>query len=481
VPGGATTVSTIGALETALAGGTAVDIYLQNGSYSRVGPITPGAGHRLWGQSVTGVVLDFGLMWRDRSAWEMHGMTLNIADAGDLANNGDATPKTGGIVTWTSASANTMHNARISDCVVDLNHLGKYGIYLGRPGGAKVQRCVLRNCPYEGLYAFNNNASSLANWLASTVTIDAIEDLDISGIYDSPRGAQDGREEYGLIVGHPVTGGVRRIRARDLGWGGMATIGKCLDTVFEDLEMDEIYGTIPAGSPTSSDDGYMTGQGPYLEVTTRRCTFRRFRIGPDVQRGFAMEWDENKNYRLTSTYTIGDTSMSMQYGGTSDVVIPAAGTVYIGEGENPPAVTYTGKTIGTPLVLTGCSGGSGGPYAVGTLVSTWPGGRQACDDIVIEQGTILCQTSRGSGDSTARSRRGISMDDGTGGVRVRDVSIRGPKTIAGAPSGANGSALMDNTGVPHAGEGGSSELVHEYVDGQTGLESGAVFVETPSS
>lgn len=599
IPGGATTVSSSAALISALQGTTAIDIRIANGSYTNTGPVTAGAGHRVWCESVAGVTLDFAVFWGARIGWEWHGGTIAITNAAKIAANTDSNPKNGCLVTDTSGSNNTAMNMRVSDCVLDLGHVGKYCIYLGRPAGARVQRCVLRNANYEGLYAYNNIASNLTNWLASTVTLDIIEDLDISGIYSTPRGNQDGTDEYALIVGHKVVNGCRRIRSRDIGWGGMATFGRCVDTIFEDLDMDVIYGTIPptlptmgaptlsssatggslsngtytylvtvttpqgqtlgtvqnitlsagtatqkvtiswsapssvytpwvtgyqvygrsgvstalrllptqptgtattvddtgativsatapplintTGSPTSSDDGYMTGQGPYLEVTTRRCTFQRFRFGPDIQRGFAMEWDENKNYRLTAQYTIGDATMSMQYGGTSDVIIPLAGNVYIGEGENPPVVAYTGKSIaGSVLTLTGCSGGSGGPYPIGTLISTWPGGRQAADDILIQQGLILCQTTRGISDSTARSRRAVSMDDGTGGVIARDLIIRGPKTLAGAPSGTNGSSFMDNTGVPHAGEGGTSELIVEHVDGQVGLESGAFFIEKPS-
>jgi hypothetical protein len=596
IPGTVTEVDTIAELETALAGGTAVDIYVRNGSYSRSGPITPAAAHRVWCESVAGVTFDFGFLWGARIGWEWHGGTIAITNAAKIAANGDGNPKTGCLVTDTSGSNNTAMNMRISDCVLDLGHVGKFCVYLGRPAGAKVQRCVFKGANYEGLYAYNNVASSITNWINSTVALDVVEDLDISGIYGTPRGTSDGQDEYGLVIGHKVTNGVRRIRCRDLGWGGMATIGKVLDTTFSHMNMDGIYGRVPpvisnmavptlsqsatggslsngtyayvvtavtpqgetmgtlqsitltggtatqkvtiswtaqtdeyvtgyrvygrsgissalrllptqpaglattvddtgativsatappltntTGSPTAADDGYYTGQGLYLEVSTRRCVFERMWCGPEIQRGVAMEWDENKNYRLTAQYTIGNTSMSIQYGGTGDSIIPVSGTVYIGEGENPPAIAYTGKSVaGNVVTLTGCSGGSGGPYAIGTLISTWPGGRQACVDVLIQRSRIRTLTTRGESTSNARSRRGVSADDGSSRITVKDCLIHGAKTIAGAPSGVNGSAVMDNTGVPHAGEGGTSELTYMRIDA-AGRPSGVAKVEKPSS
>jgi hypothetical protein len=596
IPGTVTEVDTIGELETALAGGTAVDIYVRNGSYSRSGPITPAAAHRVWCESVTGVTFDFGFLWGARIGWEWHGGTINITSSVKIAANGDTNPKSGGLVTDTSGSNNTAMNMRISDVAININHLGKFCIYLGRPAGGRVQRCLLQGANYESLYAFNNVSSNLTNWLNSTVALDVVEDLDIRGIYDVPRGNQDGSDEYGLIIGHKVTNGVQRIRCRDIGWGGMATIGKVLDTTFKHMNMDGIYGRVPpvisnmaaptlsqsstggslsngtyayvvtavtpqgetmgtlqsitlnggtatqrvtiswpaatdeyvtafrvygrsgvssalrllptqpvglvtsvddtgativsstapplantTGSPTAADDGYYTGQALYLEVTTRRCVFERIWGGPELQRGVAMEWDENKNYKLTAQYTIGNSSMSIQYGATSDTTLPTSGTVYIGEGENPPAITYTGKSVaGSIVTLTGCSGGSGGPYAIGTLISTWPGGRQACTDVLIHRSRMLTKTTRGESTSNARSRRGISMDDGSSRITVKDCLVHGAKTIAGAPSGVNGSALMDNTGVPHAGEGGTSELTYMRIDA-AGRPSGVAKVEKPSS
>ena len=470
IPGGATVVSDQAGLATALAAGTAQDIKLLNGTYSNSGPITPATGHRLWAESVGGVVLDYGLMWGNKTGWEVHGITFTITSSAKVANNGDTNAKTGALVNFTSGASNSNLNMIITDCTIDISHQGRFCIYLGTPGGAIVKRCVLKNAEWEGAYLYNNAESNITNWINSTVALNDVSDLDVSGIYVSAaRGTQDGKDEYGVTIGHKVTNGVRRIKCRDIGWGGMLVIGKCLDTEFSDLDMDIVYGTIPIGSPTSTDDGYFTGQAVYLERACRRNTFSRFRFGPDIQRAFALEWDEDKSFRLTSSYTIGATQMFMDFGNFA--LLNATGTVYMGLSENGAAVFYTGIDAGNKK-LTGCTGGTGGPYAIGTLVAPFPGGRHAATDVVIKEGVSSSEGTHGEGLGTARTRRGISMDDGTLTPTIRDVIIRGPKFYAGVPSNNKASTMLDNTNVPATLTASSapslSMLSFDYVDGCNG-------------
>jgi hypothetical protein len=462
IPGGATTVSTAASFETEFLSGTAKDIKVLNGSYSRTGPLTAGAGHKIWCETATGVSFDFGLLFRDRANWEVHGGSWAITDVNKLASDGGGTPKTGAIVTWIS-SANTNKDARVSDVTADITRLGRYCIFLGYPGGAKVERCVLKNAMDGGLYAYNNGAGTASTWLTSNISIDTISDLEISGIYRPTRGDQDGKDEYGITVGHPVTNGVKRIRARDIGWGGILTIGKHANTAWTDLDADVVYGTIPVGSPTNpADGGKITGQGMYLERTTRNCTFERFRFGPDIQRGAANEWDEDQNYLLTATYTVGNSTMSVDHG-RFDAQIPTSGTIYVSEAA--VAISYTGWNAGAKQ-FTGCSGGSGGPWSAGTLVSTWPGGRHAATDVVIHRGWIDAATTR----TPARPRRGVTYDDGTLRPIFRDVIVRG----------VDDAAVLDNTGVPHAQNAGQSQATLAYIDASN-KTSAAVFVTYPAS
>lgn len=457
IPGGATEVTTSAAFATNFTGGTAKDIYVRNGAYSQTGPLTAGAGHRIWCETVDGVTFDHGVLMRDRTAWEWHGGTFDITDPAKIASDGGGTPKTAAIIQWVSGS-NTNRNAKVSDVKIDIHHNGMYGVGLLQPGGGSIERIRAKNCTHEGVYAFNNASSTAAGWLTTTIAIDKLHDIYVEGIYSTPRGAQDGKDEYGIIVGHPVTNGVRRIRGRNLGWAGMMTIGRVADTVFRDLNFDVIYGTIPVGSPTSTDDGYLTGQGIYIERTTRRCVFERFVLGSDMFRGFANEWDENQNYRLTSTYTIGDTEMFCDYG-RFDAQVVGPGTLYIGDSDSPVAVSYTSYDAPTKK-FTGCSGGSGGPYAAGTFVSTWPGGRHANTDTIIRQGWVHAFSTRSGG----RSRKGVTFDQGTVRPILRDVTLRGALDVSGPPSGADGYGILDATGVPHATSAASSEAKILYVD-----------------
>jgi hypothetical protein len=476
IPGGATVVSTAADFQTHFTGSGAKDIRVTAGSYSRPAYLTAGAGHRVWCEA--GVTFDFGLQFRDRTGGEVHGGTFDITTTAQMADDGNG--RYAGIANWISASTQANFNLQVTDATINLHGLGKYGVFFGRPGGAIAKRLHITGAADAAVWAYNNGPSSVAGWLAATVTIDEISDIDAVDIFASPRGIENGEAEYAIIIGHPVLNGVSRIRARNCGWAGMLILGKVADTIFEDLDADECWGYIPPITALPTDWGKLTGQGLYLERTVRGYVFRRCRFGGsagDLQRGIACEWDENGNYRLTAPFTVGvSTSMQLDYGNfltTGSVPLPASGTVYIDEVAQTP-VAFTVDDAGrTAKTLTTTAGAAGATWPSGTFVSTWPGGRQALTDCEFEDIYVNANTARGSAEGPvedvglARPRRGITMDQGSMRPILRRVHVAGCDTYG----------IVDSTGVPHATTIGASNATYEDITFD--LNSGAVEIGHP--
>ncbi len=287
IPGGATVVSSIGALETALASGTAQDIKVMNGSYLRTAPITPAAAHRVWAESVDGVVYNFGFQWNNNIGWRMHGGTITLGSAARAADDGVFKSA---IHNWLAASSNS--NAQVTDMKLNCGFFAAVGANIRRVGGVIMQRVVVRDTTDFGVFIHDNSA-------ASTSVISTISDLDIANVYRlSPhRGAANGTAESGLTLGHEVTNDVLRVKIRNTGWQGIALNLAFKNTDLYDLDVDDIYGALPSGqvddgrTGTGSEAALGTGTAMYVEHTTSNVNVYRYLFGTNIYRGFNGEWN----------------------------------------------------------------------------------------------------------------------------------------------------------------------------------------------
>lgn len=459
IPGGATVVTTMTQLATELAKTTAEDISVAAGTYSNTGPITPAASHRIWCQDYKNCVFNFGLMWGNRKSWEVHGGTWNVPDTTHAANEG-----TGKYSVICNFSGSTLGiNAKVTDVTISGPDpaLGGspllYGIYFAQPDGCIVQRVKASYFVREGVY-WNDTHSN------SSAVLNTCTDIDVAHIYDNPRGNLNGAHEFGVEAGNSVANGVRRIRVRDTGIGGMQCINKVWDSEFSDFDFDSCWGYEPVNAG-NTHVGMVDSYGLYIERWTRRCTFKRFRIGltGDINRGINNEWDYNLDFQLASTYTIGDATMFLSQGALTNM--PATGTVYIGsstteiEATSPGvAIAYTG-TQASPLAITGCSGGSGGPFPAGTWVSVTPGGNASSHSCVYKEGTVNAASTRGAiapaTPGTIRPKFGIQLDQGCTHPTVRDIRFRGKADVG---------CVADHTGMPAATSPATSQLQVEHCD-----------------
>jgi hypothetical protein len=84
LPSSAVVVSNSAQLITALSRQTAVDIILEDGTYSSSSKFYPYAGHRLWARHVGKAVLQTGLEI-DKPSFEVHGLKFTISSSSKLA------------------------------------------------------------------------------------------------------------------------------------------------------------------------------------------------------------------------------------------------------------------------------------------------------------------------------------------------------------------------------------------------------------
>lgn len=277
IPGGATVVTTQAQLDTALAGTTAIDIKVMNGSYSRATAVTPAAGHRIWCESITGVVFNYGWNWQYKSNWQMHGGTYNIPDVAHAAQDGG---ENGVVLNWVGTPANAS-GMICTDMIIT---------------GAGVVRCgIVLRCPHLGQFMriqgsnFTDHVLRISdNTLTSTAVITTISDIDCANTFRSTRGASNGTGEAAVWVGHQVTNGVRRIKVRNSGWMGIAPLNNCRSTTFSDLDIDSVYGIVPA---PETDAGDTKSVAMYFERNTHDIIVEKFSFGPDIVVGVNGEWN----------------------------------------------------------------------------------------------------------------------------------------------------------------------------------------------
>ncbi len=416
IPAGATVVTTQAQLDTALAGGTAVDIKVMNGTYSRATEASIGAAHRIWCESATGVVFNYGFDFASKVGWEFHGGKFLIPDTAH------ATQAAGfycALTNWGGGS-----NAKISDVTIDGAGVCYAGVRLPGVSGADVRRVLVTNMTDFGVFIS-------ANDYYSTLTVAAVSDINCSAIHRSTYGAAGGTAEAGLWLGNQCLTPVRRMKFRDLGWMGLWTGSHAWDTAFSDIDVDDTHSST----------------GVYIEHNTINCSFDRMLIGSGCPIGVIAEWDYGTCVGLSGSHTLPVGTITVN---ESTASFPASGTLSIGDpAATPVTVTYTGKTAFT---FTGCTGGTG----------TWASGT-----LVLKSRTSLpawnCSFTNSQINSTGI---GIVLDNGTMQTTVTGCTF----TNCSVPQGSlPAAAILDRTNNPQATGSGNSKLT----------QSGNSFGSTP--
>ena len=159
------------------------------------------------------------------------------------------------------------------DCVFRGNAAIPYGIVALNPSGLKVERSEFFNFTDVGLRLTNNQTVGFGG---STPTIEAVRDIYVDTVSRSTPGASDGTAEAGLLIGHPVSGGVNRIKVRNASWSGLLLANNAWRTSYRNLDIN-------MNGPKAS-----RSVGVYLEHYSLENTFENFSIV--ARTGFNAEW-----------------------------------------------------------------------------------------------------------------------------------------------------------------------------------------------
>jgi hypothetical protein len=279
VPANAVVVRTASELATAVASSTPRDIVLEDGVYTRTSALGISVGHRLWARTLGGATLRFGLILGGNfgtGGQELRGLRIDVTDPA-LAFQGAA------VNTWGAAG----QHVGIYDSWILGNRALSAGVRAHQTNGLKVQRVVVRGFIDWGVFFQAYYPAYLTD---NPAVKPLITDADISSVHRPVRGASDGRAEAGLWAGVGCT--CARIKIRDTGWSGVETAGNVNNGVFEDLDIGDVHGTVPAGGPGLA--GTRTGVGIYVEHYTRSTVFRRVHVhaggGVKPRVGANTEW-----------------------------------------------------------------------------------------------------------------------------------------------------------------------------------------------
>lgn len=283
IPGGATSVTTGAALQTALNGNTAIDIVCEDGTYDRSTYFDNSKGHRVYARNLHGAVFTAGFNLRGGNGAIFQGLKFNITDA-------TKTHQSSVFHVWDAATPTT--NISFLDLDMNGNAVLAYGLYPVTKDSLNnliARRLVIRNFTDVGVRISNNAIGDVVTTAAT------LEDLDISGIKRATPTISDGTAEAGIWIGNKAN--VRRIKIRDCGWMGINTISSCDGSLIEHFDIDDIRYSGASNYPAG-------GIGIYLEHKTLNTTFRYGYIGKTaakVIQGMTMEWNGADPNQTTPT------------------------------------------------------------------------------------------------------------------------------------------------------------------------------------
>jgi hypothetical protein len=279
LPSGALAVSTYSQLSSAVAGTTARDIILEDGTYSG-GVLSMYTGHRLWARHVGKAVLTGGVEVLAKNVG-IHGLKFTITSNGGLAANNKS-------AVIHSSYGNFGRNGDgvwVADVTIDGGNVALYGIWTQAPNGVKIERVVLTKFRYEGIIIKSYGTTAIYPNPAVQV-----RDVDVSYVKDTA-GLNNGTAEFGILLGNSSPGTiVERVNCHHIDWScilpGGVDVG---NATFSDIRMD-----------------YTNDHAFYIEHYTHDITLKRFYIGPHAWAGIAIEsasegwgWKPSgKNYKF---------------------------------------------------------------------------------------------------------------------------------------------------------------------------------------
>jgi hypothetical protein len=268
IPSGATMVTTTAELKAALSTSQPIDIVLADGGYDDAQAFENGGGHHLYAQHLGGAVLHAGLVIGGNSG-SVGGLVCGVAfDVDDPAKTFQ-----GGIInTWGNAG----ESASVLDCTFQGHQAVPTGVLAYNPNGLTAERLELRGFTDVGIRASDNTTVAYGD---PTPKLASVADVVVDGVVANPPGASNGTGEAGLFIGHPVVGGVHRIKVRNVYWSGIETANNAWDTTYTDLDIDMSYG------------GGENGTGVYLEHFSEHLVFHTFLVA-SAHHGYNSEWDD---------------------------------------------------------------------------------------------------------------------------------------------------------------------------------------------
>ena len=255
VPRDAVKVSSSAQLRSALSDHRGEAIVLADGTYDNGRSFSDREGDRLYAAHLGRAVLQAGVVLGANagpSGAALRGIRFDVDDPAKTFQ--------GSIVhVWGSAT-----HAAVRDTWLDGNGVVDAGLIVRQPEGFVAQRVVARAFRGYGVLVDPNQDRYRAH--APYV----LEDLAISQVMRPVPGSSDGTAEACLWLGS--TGTLKRARVRYCGVSGIWT------------------GTANTGSHVQDVTVDRTPVGIYIEHFTTGTTFRRLRVGPNVDRGVNAEW-----------------------------------------------------------------------------------------------------------------------------------------------------------------------------------------------
>jgi parallel beta helix pectate lyase-like protein len=255
VPRHAVRVSSSAQLRSALSDHRSDAIVLADGTYDNGSSFSDREGDRLYAAHLGRAVLRAGVVLGANdgpSGAALRGIRFDVDDPAKTFE--------GSIVhVWGSAK-----HAAIRDTWLDGNGVVDAGLVVRQPEGFVAQRVVARAFRGYGVLVDPNQDHYRAH------APYMLEDLAISQVMRPVPGSSDGTAEACLWLGS--TGTLRRARVRSCGVSGIWTGSANTGSHVQDVAVDR------------------TPVGIYIEHFTTGTTFRRLRIGPNVDRGVNAEW-----------------------------------------------------------------------------------------------------------------------------------------------------------------------------------------------
>jgi chitodextrinase len=238
-------------------------VLVSGGSFGQTSPFAVNAADKLYAQSLLGAFVTSGLSVGGSfpGGFEVHGVAFNVS--------GNSRTDTNSIVyTWGSGGQNT----RIEDSSFEGNLAVNNGVNTGQAQGVTLHRLRFNGFLHNGVYAEDNDPSSLAQ-------LGAITDLQIGNVRANPPGSTNGADEYGIQIGNRASAPTERIAVDHVHWGGFWTGSAANGNVLRDLRATNIERTASEGST-----------GLYMERYSRNVTIERFDFSGS-RMGVICEWD----------------------------------------------------------------------------------------------------------------------------------------------------------------------------------------------